>query len=127
MATLTDPDKQPKYQIPNNLLRTPSLQSPTTPFEYLLWKFDERRGQITKKAAERITQYKETEKPILPITEPAFACPTTSSLQKAQTPDTSDSENEETTIEEQLLKQRKQQKLLRRGIQQLLNRLATLE
>lgn len=36
MATLTDPDKQPKYNIPNNLLQTPSLQNPTTPFEYLL-------------------------------------------------------------------------------------------
>nr|UGV36524.1 MAG: ORF1 [TTV-like mini virus] len=125
MSTLTDPDNQPKYTIPNNLIQTTSLQSPATPIEYLLYNFDERRGTLTKTAAERIKKYKETETALFPITESSHYCPT-ASKESLQTPETSDSEKEETSIEEQLLQQRKQQKLLRKRIQQLLNRLTVI-
>nr|UGV37188.1 MAG: ORF1 [TTV-like mini virus] len=126
MSTLIDPDKQPKYNIPNNMLQTTSLQSPTTPFEFLLWNFDERRGTITKKAAERIKTYKETETSVFPITESSMQCPTTSN-KTLQTPETSDTEEEETTTEALLLNERRKQKLLRKRINQLLHRLAILE
>lgn len=126
MATLTDPENQPKFPTPNNIIKTPSLQDPTTPFEYLLYNFDERRGQLTKKAAKRITSYKETEKSIFPITESSLQCPTTSK-KTISSPETTDSENEEAPIQEQLNKQRRQQKLLKHRIQQLLLRLTNIE
>lgn len=127
MSILKDPDKQPKFITPNNLIQTTSLQNPTMPFEYLLWKFDERRGQITKKAAERIKTHQETEKTVFPITESSSDC-TIARLQKAETSETSsDSEKEETPIELQLLHQRREQKLLKRRINRLLNKLAYLE
>ncbi len=49
MSILVDPQNQPNNTFPNNLLQTTSLQNPTTPVEHFLWRFDERRGQITKK------------------------------------------------------------------------------
>lgn len=126
MATLTDPDLQPKYTTPDNILQTPSLQSPTSPFEYILYNFDERRGQLTKAAAKRITKHEKTEKTIFPITETAFACPI-ASTKEIQTSDSSDEEKEEMSLQEQLKLQRKQQKLLRLRINQLLQHLTKLE
>nr|UGV38196.1 MAG: ORF1 [TTV-like mini virus] len=126
MATLTEPDKQPKYTTPDNVIQTPSLQSPTSPFEYILYNFDERRGTLTKKAAERITKYKETEQTVLPFTESALSCYTTPQ-EKTQTSETSDEEKEEMSLQEQLQLQRKQQRLLRKRINELLNRLTLLE
>lgn len=126
MATLTDPLQQPKYITPDNILQTNSLQNPATPLEYMLWNFDERRGQLTKKATKRITTDKETEQTLFPITETAYSVPTTSKTE-TQTSDSSDTEKEEMSLEEQLHHQRKQQKLLRNRIKQLLQRLTVLE
>lgn len=126
MSILTNPSDQPKYNIPNNLLQTTSLQNPTTPIESYLWKFDERRGQLTKKAAQRITTDWETEKTLFSITDPSTYCPTTSK-KEIQTTDSSTSEEEETSIETQLLHERRKQRLLRKRINKLLNRLAILE
>lgn len=126
MATLTDPLDQPKYTTPDNILQTTSLQSPTTPIEYLLYNFDERRGQITKKAIQRMQKHQETEPSVFTITEPALSCPIPSK-KETQTSDSSDEEKEETSLEEQLLQQRKQQNKLRKRINQLLDRLATFD
>lgn len=126
MATLTDPQQQPKYITPDNMLQTPSLQSPGTPIEYYLYNFDERRGQITKKAIQRMQKHQETETALFPITETPFTCPIPST-KEIQTSDSSEEEEKETSLEEQLLLQRKQQKQLRKRINLLLNRLATLE
>lgn len=125
MSTLTKPDEQPKYPIPNNLIQTPSLQSPTTPFDQLLWHFDERREQLTKKATKRITDYSEPEKTLLPITETSSWCPIQTKTK--ETSETSSSEEDETPIQDQLNKQRRKQKLLRNRINLLLHRLAHLE
>nr|UGV37005.1 MAG: ORF1 [TTV-like mini virus] len=129
MSTLTAPDKQPKWitpNNPNNLIQNTSLQNPTTPFEYTLYNFDERRGQITKKATQRITTHKETETPFLPITDPSSLCPVTP-YKEPETTDSSETEEEETSVEAQLLHQRREQKLLRKRINKLLLRLAQLE
>ncbi|AXQ66413.1 MAG: hypothetical protein [Anelloviridae sp.] len=125
MSVLTKPDEQPKYPIPNNLLQTPSLQSPTMPFTQLLWNFDERRQQITKKAAERITEYQPTETTFLSITDPGSLCPTYKEAEKAQ--ETTSSEEEETPIETQLIHQRRKQRKLRHRINDLLNRITHLQ
>lgn len=126
MCNLTKPDEQPKYPIPNNLLNTPSLQSPTIPFTQLLWNFDERRHQITDKATKRITEHETTETSLIPFTETSVSCPT-ETYKTQETSETSSSEEEETSIENQLLRQRKRQKLLRNRINLLLQRLANLQ
>lgn len=126
MCNLTKPDEQPKYPIPNNLLNTPSLQSPAIPFTQLLWNFDERRNQLTKKATNRITDYQTAETSLIPFAETSVSCPT--EVYKTQeTPETSSSEEEETSIENQLHKQRRRQKLLRNRINSLLQHLANLQ
>lgn len=127
MSITKNPEEQPKYIIPNNLLQQPSLQSPTTPFEHYLYKFDERRGQITQKATERITKDSEPEKTILSITDPSTWCPTTLQKEK-ETSETSTSEEDETTsTEERIYQQRRKQKHLRKLLNRLLLRLTTLE
>nr|UGV37831.1 MAG: ORF1 [TTV-like mini virus] len=127
MSTIIDPDKQPKYNIPGNVLQTTSLQSPTAPFEYILYNFDQRRGEITKKAAQRITTDRQTETDLLSITETSLSCPVLSTKAQTTSDSSSEEETKETSIQEQLKLQRREQKLLRRGIQQLLNRLTNIE
>lgn len=127
MSITKNPEEQPKYIIPNNLLQQPSLQSPTTPFEYYLYNFNERRGQLTKRATERIKKDKIPQTSLLPITDPATWCPTTL-REKETTSEESTSEEEETTsTEERLLQQRRKQKHLRKLINRILLRLTTLE
>lgn len=128
MSNLTDPNKQPKWQTldnPNNLLQTTSLQNPAQPFEYFLYNFDQRRGQITKTAADRILSHKTPEDPLFSITEPSSYVPTTT--KESETSDTSNEEEEETSLQTQILLQRREQKLLRKRINQLLQRLTQLE
>nr|UGV37891.1 MAG: ORF1 [TTV-like mini virus] len=125
MSISIDPTDQPKYNIPSNILQPNSLQSPTTPIEYYLWKFDERRGELTKKATERIKTDWGTEKDLFTITDPSTAVPVPQ--KEIQTSDTSTSEEEETSIQDQLLHERRKQKLLRKRINRLLNRLTNLQ
>nr|UYL84795.1 MAG: ORF1 [Anelloviridae sp.] len=126
MSNITKPDDQPKWPVPNNLLQTPSLQSPAIPFTQLLWSFDERRGELTKKATDRITDYTQPETSLFPITETSVSCPTIHQ-QKKETQETSSSEEEETSIQDQLNKQRRKQKLLRHRINLLLSQLANTQ
>nr|UGV36182.1 MAG: ORF1 [TTV-like mini virus] len=128
MSILTNPTEQPKYPIPNNLISTPSLQSPATPIEQLLWSFDERRQTLTKTATQRITDYKPTESSLLQITDPSSYCPTATLFKEKEASETESSEEEiQTPIQEQLNKQRRKQKQLRQQIKLLLNRLINIE
>nr|UGV33991.1 MAG: ORF1 [TTV-like mini virus] len=120
MEKITDPSKQPTYPIPNNLANPNSLQSTEEPIETFLYQFDERRGQITAKAADRITKD-------YGLTQSIFTDSTTigADLPVLQTPQEEmySSEEEETkkeTLFQQLLHQRNKQKLLRQRINQLL-------
>lgn len=126
MSITVDPTEQPKYAIPNNILQPTSLQNPTTPIENFLWRFDERRGYITQKALQRIKTDSETEKDVFTITEPSTTVPV-QTQKEIQTTDSSTSEEEETPLETQLLHERRKQRLLRKRINMLLNRLAKLE
>nr|UGV36520.1 MAG: ORF1 [TTV-like mini virus] len=124
MSTVIDPDNQPKFPTPGNLLKTTSLQNPTQPFEYVLSNFDERRGQLTKTASKRISKHQETETCILPITETSLLRPQSP---ETTTSETSDSEKEETTLQDQILRHRREQRQLRHRINKLLHKLANLE
>nr|UGV42231.1 MAG: ORF1 [TTV-like mini virus] len=126
MATLTNPENQPKYPNPDNFLQTTSLQSPTMPIEHYLYNFDERRHILTKKAIKRMQTDKETQSSLLQITDSASTDVPTP-YTETPTSESEDSEKEEETLQQRLLKQRKYQKQLQRGINKLLNRLANIQ
>lgn len=126
MVQLKDPTEQPIYPIPNNISNTTSLQDPTTPAEYFLYNFDERRQLITKAATERITKD-------WPLTKTLFTDATTTPapppvLQTHQTSEdeTSDEEKKETTLFHQLLRHREKQYKLKHRIKQILKQMTNM-
>lgn len=127
MSLTKNPEDQPKFPVPNNLLQQPSLQSPTTPFEYFLYKFDERRGQLTKRATKRITENQKSETDLLSIADPSTWCPTTLQQEKETSEESTSEEEQTTSTQERLQQQRRKQKHLRKLINRLLLRLTTLE
>lgn len=54
MQPITDPTKQPHFNLPFNITKTTSLQNPATSPAYSLYTFDYRRGELTTKAIERM-------------------------------------------------------------------------
>nr|UGV42564.1 MAG: ORF1 [TTV-like mini virus] len=126
MELVKDPTSQPIWTIPNNINETPSLQSPGTPFEHFLYNFDQRGEYLTQKAISRLKKDLPTKEIISSITGPTgLNVP----IQKTQESDSETSEEEEAhqTLQQQLLKQQREQHKLRKRIQLLLNKLSTLE
>lgn len=124
MSTITDPTSQPTYPIPNNFNTTTSLQNPETRPEFFLYSFDERRGELTKTAAQRITKDKELTEISALSTEPRFGEQTT--LQKTS-PETTSEEEEEENLFEQLKQQRTKQRQLKLRILKTLHKIQKLE
>lgn len=54
METITDPAKQEKFPTPSNQLQGLQIESPGMPKQYHLYTFDERKSEITLKAAKRL-------------------------------------------------------------------------
>lgn len=125
MSQIEDPKNQPWYPIPNNQLRTNSLQNPTMYPEQLLWSFDERRGQITQKAISRLQKDWDTKKPFITDTRSRFS--EQAQGQQEETSEESSSEEETETLFEKLQQQRLKQRRLKQRILETLNRLQKLE
>lgn len=126
MDTIDDPSEKSTYPIPNNFIHTTSLQNPTAAPETFLYKFDERRGIITKKAAQRLQKDWSTKETTFDSTGPRFAEAPQSQTQ--DTSETSESEEEkETTLYEQLQRQRAKQQRLKRRILTTLQQLQNLK
>lgn len=120
MDKICNPINQPVYPVPNNQQPSTSLQSPGTAIQTFLYNFDERRGQITSKAAKRIKKDYETESTIVPLAGTSWMdVPASPQTTPSQTPP--DSEEEEETLHLQLRQLRRKQKLLRSRILQLLD------
>lgn len=120
MLENTDPADQAYYVVPNNELQGPSLQDPETRPETLLYRFDERRGQITATAAKRIKKDYETETYAFSPTDSKWA--ETTLLQKTQETSSSEEEEEENLylkLQQQRLKQRKLKQRILLTLQQL--------
>lgn len=126
MELVSDPEKQPKWPVPNNLCTIPSLQSPTTPITNYLYKFDQRGDYITQRAIKRLKKDPETKGTVLPLAGTTLLDLPPESQASSQT-ETSDSEKEEPTLQLQLRHQRKQQQLLNKRIRKLLEKLSKLE
>nr|UGV34868.1 MAG: ORF1 [TTV-like mini virus] len=124
MSTIADPTDQPWYPVPNNFQPPNSLQDPTTRPETYLYAFDERRGDLTKKAISRITKDFETKELSFLPTEPRFG-------EKTETQDTQEETTSEEEKEEDLFQLLQQQRLkqlqLRQRILKTLHKLQNLE
>lgn len=121
MDTICNPETQPQYPIPDTKQQTTSLQNPTTSIFTYLYNFDERRGQITEKAAKRISKDYETSKTVFPITGTALDLPASPPTPSPQ--ETSSSEEEKEDIFHQLRLLRKQQRKLKLNILSLIQSL----
>lgn len=123
MDTICNPSEQPIYPIPDTKQQTNSLQSPGQAIQTYLYNFDERQGQLTKKATKRIKKDYESQKTLLPITGTAMdlqASPLQTSTRESTT---SEEEEEDQDIFHQLKQLRKQQRGLRHRILQLIQNL----
>nr|UGV34379.1 MAG: ORF1 [TTV-like mini virus]UGV34429.1 MAG: ORF1 [TTV-like mini virus]UGV34527.1 MAG: ORF1 [TTV-like mini virus]UGV36212.1 MAG: ORF1 [TTV-like mini virus]UGV36239.1 MAG: ORF1 [TTV-like mini virus] len=122
MINVENPSKQIVYPMPSDESKTTSLQSPAHPIETLLYSFDERHNELTKKAISRIQQDWDFTNILSSITE------TTGQLQAVPT-FPQDPQKEETEKKEkealllQLIEQRKQQQQLRLGIINIMRQL----
>nr|UGV34717.1 MAG: ORF1 [TTV-like mini virus] len=121
MDDVCDPQKQPKYPTPNNILSTTLLQDPATPPQYFLNCFDQRRGMLTKKAAKRIKTDFETKELIFPPTGTTSMDIQIPSPETTSTEDSSEEEKDPQTLQFSLKRQRRKQRKLRNRILELLN------
>ncbi len=116
MTIVDNPIHQAVYPIPNNEYETTSLQSPTQPIETLLYSFDERNLQLTKRAAERIMYDWETKTNLLSITDPTSRQEPTEQTLQALLNKAPTEEKEKETLQKQLQLLRQQQLQLRNRI-----------
>lgn len=123
MSSVEDFTEKPVYPIPNNFTSTTSLQNPETYPQTYLYSFDERRGELTKTATERIQKDYETKEIPFLSTGPRFA--ETTFPQKTQ--EDSSSEEEEENLFQLLQHQRNKQQLLKQRILRTLKRIQNLE
>lgn len=120
MDKITDPTKQPIYPIPTNIADPNSLQSPTEPIETFLYNFDERRGQITQTAAERISKDIKPTKTLFTDSETTGTdIPVLQTFKEIQD-SSEEEETQEETLFNQLIKQRNKQQLIRQRINKLM-------
>nr|UGV34489.1 MAG: ORF1 [TTV-like mini virus] len=118
METICNPINEPVYPVPDNQLQTPSLQSPETPLQTFLYAFDERRGQITTKAAKRLKTDFTTREPFISTTGSAMEVPPD---QRPPEEDSSTSEEEKEEMQLQLEYLQRRQRKLRKRVLQLLD------
>nr|UGV33910.1 MAG: ORF1 [TTV-like mini virus]UGV38111.1 MAG: ORF1 [TTV-like mini virus] len=133
IENITDPCSQPKYVVPNNGLQTVQIQNPATDPKTMLYEWDTRRDFLTPKAAKRLRKDSETETLCISPTGESLSCPPIQQktsyqqiLQEIQD-STSESEEEETPLQERIQHQQRQHRKLRQHIKQLLLRLQQLE
>nr|UGV35512.1 MAG: ORF1 [TTV-like mini virus] len=122
MDEVCNPQTQPTYPQPGNLLSSILLQNPEYPIQYYINSFDQRRDLLTSRAAKRLKEdtgftdsiFKPTGKTLLDV---QVQSPETSSEE------TSDEEKSEETLQQQLHRQHRRQRKLQLRILQLLEKL----
>nr|QUD39806.1 ORF1 [Anelloviridae sp.] len=120
MDNVCDPQAQPDFPEPGNIISPTLLQDPEYPIEYYLQAFDERRGLLTKKAAKRIKKDYETEQAILSSTGQTAMDVQLKTPETTSTEDSSEEEKEPQTLQFQLQRHKRKQRKLRHRILQLL-------
>nr|UGV38573.1 MAG: ORF1 [TTV-like mini virus]UGV38627.1 MAG: ORF1 [TTV-like mini virus] len=114
-----DPCSQPKWNLPSNLYEGIQIQNPGTAPETELQSFDWRRDYVKQKSIERIKKYTPTDEILQIVTDSKCNAPV---LRQASETSSSSEEEEkdQTPLQDQIHRLRKQQQHLKRRI---LNRL----
>lgn len=120
MDNVCDPQAQPDFPEPGNLLSPTLLQDPEMPIQYYLQAFDQRRGMLTTKAAKRIKKDYEAEQAILSSTGQTAMDVQLQTPETTSTEDSSEEEKEPQTLQFQLQRHKRRQRKLRHRILQLL-------
>nr|UGV35004.1 MAG: ORF1 [TTV-like mini virus] len=115
MEHVTSPCDQDKFPIPNPELQSLKIQDPKTEKEKYLYKWDERRGQLTETCAKRIKKDSTSELSVTGLS--AFNVPILSSQEESDQETTE--EEDETPLQQQLRQLRKQQRKLRHQLHRL--------
>lgn len=118
MEHIISPCNQEKFPIPNPEPQGLKIQDPKTDKAHFIYTFDERRQQITKRCAERITKDSTSDISITGIS--ALHVPV--QTQQEESDQTETEEEQETTLEQQLIRLRDQQQLLRHQLKRLTKR-----
>nr|UGV36229.1 MAG: ORF1 [TTV-like mini virus] len=124
--TIVDPEKQPKFPTPSNLLKTTSLQSPATSLQSYLYNFDWRRDFLTEKAEKRLKKYSGLETTLFDSAGTSVLSPETSPKSSQET-DSSTEEAQEKTLQQLLIRNQHRQRLLKRGILKLIQEIQNLQ
>lgn len=126
MDTIADPGEQPSYPIPRNELNTNSLQNPSTDPATFLWQFDERRGQITDKAAKRLQRDYQTKTTFITDGK-SHLSPEIHQETQQTSEESSEEEEEETSLLLKLQQQYVKQRQLKYRILKTMTKLQKLE
>lgn len=120
MSTIEDPKTQTNYPMPNNFRSSTSLQNPESNPASILYAFDERRHQITKKALKRISQDWPTKEYFITDGDYSKTAPVPEIQETTSEETTSEEEEETQTLLNKLQQQRlKQRRLKYRIIKQM--------
>nr|UGV34100.1 MAG: ORF1 [TTV-like mini virus] len=125
MSFVDDPETQDKYAIPNNMLQTTSLQSPTTPLQTFLYHFDTKRDYLTSTAAKRLQKDWDTKR--LLFTDGTAQTSSTVEVVSKETQEETTKEEKEEEILQLLDQQHLQQRELRHRIKQLIKQMYPIE
>ncbi len=127
MDNVCDPQKQPMYPKPGNLLLRPLLQNPEMPPEYYLYNWDERRGHLTERAAKRLKKDSDFKDTFFKSTGQTSLTARAPTPQTSSTEDSEEEEKSEETLQLQLRHQHRRQRKLRQRIYELLSLVQKLE
>nr|UGV36690.1 MAG: ORF1 [TTV-like mini virus] len=123
IKTIDDPEKQPEFPVPNNILHSTSLQSPDIPYQNFLYSFDWRRHLIKEKAIQRIQKYSEPETTALSSTGINYFNPQAAPDERTSETDSSEEEKEKETLLLLLRQYKFRQQQYKRRILQLMQSL----
>nr|UGV37391.1 MAG: ORF1 [TTV-like mini virus] len=124
---VANPQTQPTYATPTNILDQHSLQSPEEPIETFLYQFDWRRHQITETAAKRISQDYSIGKYLFTDAETTGTAVPLHQTHEKDLLSTEEEETQKETLFQQLLDNKLKQQQLRQRIKQLMTQIHELE
>lgn len=125
MDNVCNPQTQPTFPRPGNILPTTLLQSPQTPIQHYLYAFDQRRHMLTERAAKRIKKDYEPKETFFEPTESTAMDIDLQAQEQTTSEDSSTEEEEPQTL--QLQRHKLRQRKLKHRILKLLKAAQKLE
>ncbi len=115
-----DPSQQQTWPTPHMQLPGFQIQNPAASPETYFYPWDVRKDFITKKAIQRVTDFKETDESLLSLTTGCKTNPRPYKTHQEEDQTSSDEEKEKTSLQQQLRNVRHQQRQLKRQLLRLI-------